>query len=74
MNAVKEGNKLSPRELEVAVRIAQGKGNKQIAKELCIGESTVKNYVRSIFIKGRFSSRLQVGLKYSCLINLGAGI
>jgi two-component system nitrate/nitrite response regulator NarP len=42
---------LSPRELEVATLIAGGLMNKEIARELGIGEGTVKYYVHSVMIK-----------------------
>ena len=42
---------LTRREREVAVLIAQGLSNKEIANDLCIGPSTVKNHVHSILEK-----------------------
>ena len=42
---------LSEREVEVLIHIAKGAGNKLIATSLCIGESTVKTHIQSIFQK-----------------------
>lgn len=42
---------LTRREREVAVLIGQGLSNKEIANDLCIGPSTVKNHVHSILEK-----------------------
>jgi len=50
---------LSPRELEVLTLIAQGAGNKQIARQLRIAERTVKAYVTSIFNKLGVTTRAQ---------------
>ena len=51
---------LTPREREVATRIAQGLSNRQIAEELVIAERTVTNHVEHIFDKLGFRSRAQV--------------
>jgi DNA-binding NarL/FixJ family response regulator len=53
---------LSERESEVLRRIAQGKMNKQIARELDIAESTVKSHVGSLLTKLRLDSRTQLAL------------
>ncbi len=42
---------LTPREGEVAALIGRGLSNKEIAMNLCIGPSTVKNHVHSILEK-----------------------
>jgi len=42
---------LSQREFEVALLVAEGSSNKQIARELGVCEGTVKLHVRSIFRK-----------------------
>ena len=48
---------LSPREVEVIQLMSKGSGNKEIANELVIGESTVKTHLIHIFnklgVKGR---------------------
>ena len=44
---------LSPREREVALLVARGLANKEIARELGLREGTIKLHVRSIFLKLR---------------------
>ena len=51
---------LTRREREVAVLVAQGLTNRQIAEELFISERTVDNHVSNILKKGGFRSRQQV--------------
>ena len=53
---------ISARELEVIGLVADGKGNKEIAKLLGIREQTVKNHVASIMQKLGAKSRLEVGV------------
>jgi two-component system, NarL family, response regulator LiaR len=53
---------LTERETEVLELIARGKTNKQIARELFIGEATVKSHVHSILSKLNVSSRTQAAL------------
>src|ERR671914_1071157 len=53
---------LTERETEVLELIARGKANKQIARELFIGEATVKSHVHSILSKLNVSSRTQAAL------------
>jgi two-component system, NarL family, response regulator YdfI len=50
---------LSPREIEVLEMLAEGLGNKTIAKRLHISEHTVKFHVGSIFSKLHVSSRTE---------------
>ena len=50
---------LSEREVEVLMLIAKGTGNKLIATSLCIGESTVKTHIQSIFQKLGVSDRTE---------------
>jgi DNA-binding NarL/FixJ family response regulator len=59
-----ETNKLgfADREKEVAVMLAQGFTNKQIASALYISEGTVKNYVSSIYSKINISDRTKAAL------------
>ena len=42
---------LTPRELEILMRIAEGRGNKEIGEILTLSENTVKNHVKSILSK-----------------------
>ena len=51
---------LTRRERSVAELVAAGKANKQIAKELGIGERTVETYVTSALAKLGFGSRTQL--------------
>ncbi|MEU6545026.1 response regulator transcription factor [Streptomyces sp. NPDC046859] len=51
--------RLTERETEVLVMLARGKANKEIARELRIGEQTVKTYVSHIFDKLGVHSRTQ---------------
>jgi len=53
------GEELSPRELEVLGLVAQGAGNKQIARKLRIGERTVKAHVTGVFNKLGVTTRAQ---------------
>jgi NarL family two-component system response regulator LiaR len=53
---------LTEREIEVLKLIAHGKANKQIARELFIGEATVKSHVHSILSKLSVKSRTQAAL------------
>jgi DNA-binding CsgD family transcriptional regulator len=51
---------LSPRELQVAERAAQGESNKQIADRLELSEHTVKNYLFHVFEKLGVSNRFEL--------------
>ena len=42
---------LSPRQREVALLVARGLANKEIARKLGLSEGTVKQHVHSIFLK-----------------------
>jgi two-component system, NarL family, response regulator LiaR len=53
---------LSPREREVLQLIARGHSNRQIARDLTIGEQTVKTHVRSILTKLGLQDRLQAAI------------
>lgn len=56
------GNKLSPRQKEVAALIARGFTNYQIACELGISENTVKIYVSQVLRIFNISNRTQLAL------------
>ncbi|WP_168583837.1 response regulator [Gephyromycinifex aptenodytis] len=53
---------LTDRELEVLRLVAQGLGNREIAKRLFISENTVKNHVRNILEKLQMHSRMEAAL------------
>ncbi len=53
---------LSPREREVLQLIARGHSNRLIARELAIGEQTVKTHVRSILAKLGLQDRVQAAI------------
>ncbi len=54
---------LSDREITVLKLVAEGKTNKEIAKDLRISEKTVKNHTRSIFHKLNVSDRTQAAIQ-----------
>jgi non-specific serine/threonine protein kinase len=53
---------LSPRERQVAVLLAQGNTNREIAEQLVVGVKSVETYVTRILNKLGLSSRLQIAL------------
>ena len=63
-------SQLTERETEVLTLVAQGKGNKQIAAELFLSESTVKYHLRNILEKLHLESRAQA-IAYATRRGLG---
>ncbi|MDG4809543.1 LuxR C-terminal-related transcriptional regulator [Micromonospora sp. WMMD1120] len=55
-----EAGLLTPRQLQVALSVAEGMTNRQIANQLCIAEWTVVNHVRQVMRKLGCTSRVQV--------------
>jgi two-component system nitrate/nitrite response regulator NarL len=53
---------LSTRELEILEHIARGASNKEIARALCIAETTVKIHVQHILRKLKLESRVQAAV------------
>jgi len=53
---------LTPRELEIARALADGKSNKEISIMLFLSEGTIKNYVTNIFDKLQLNNRTEVAL------------
>jgi DNA-binding NarL/FixJ family response regulator len=53
---------LSPREVDVLQRVAQGRLNRQIAKELGISENTVRSHIRNILDKLQLHSRIEAAM------------
>jgi DNA-binding NarL/FixJ family response regulator len=51
---------LSPREREVAILVARGLSNRQLADELAISPATVERHVANILGKLGFHSRAQI--------------
>jgi DNA-binding NarL/FixJ family response regulator len=51
--------RLTDREMEVLKLVAQGRNNRDIAKELFISENTVKNHIRNILEKLHLHSRME---------------
>jgi DNA-binding CsgD family transcriptional regulator len=57
-----EGNRLTPRELDVVRRVTSGAANPQIARDLYVSESTVKQYMRAAMRE--LGARDRTGLAY----------
>jgi NarL family two-component system response regulator LiaR len=55
-------DQLSPREIEVLTALARGRSNKEIAKDLSIGEETVKTHVSNILSKLHLADRTQAAI------------
>jgi two-component system, NarL family, response regulator LiaR len=55
-------DKLSAREREVLAALSRGRSNRKIARELSLGEQTVKSYVSSILTKLDLQDRTQAAI------------
>lgn len=55
-------DQLSPREIGVLTALARGRSNKEIARELSIGEETVKTHVSNILSKLHLADRTQAAI------------
>ena len=53
------GSSLTRRERQIASLLSDGLSNKQIARDLCIEVSTVKNHVHNLLVKLEVKSRVQ---------------
>lgn len=62
MGSAAEQPSITARELEVMALLAEGLGNKAIARKLGIREQTVKNHLARLMAKLGLTSRAQVGL------------
>ncbi len=69
VRAPESPEKLTDRETEVLRLVARGMANKEIARELSIGDKTVKTHVSNIFSKLGVVSRTQAAL-YAASIGL----
>ena len=56
---------LTPREQEVAVLVAQGLSNRQIASRLMLSEHTIATHIRNILKKLGLNSRNQIAAYFS---------
>ncbi len=57
------GGQLSPQETRIAILVAEGRSNREIAEQLGLAEGTVKNYVSNILAKLNLSRRTQLAAK-----------
>jgi len=57
-------NKLSNREKEIMEHVAIGKPTKEIAKDLFLSSSTVRNHLANVFNKISVNNRVQATLWY----------
>jgi two-component system, NarL family, response regulator LiaR len=69
VSAPESSEELTERETDVLRLLAQGQSNKQIARNLCIAEKTVKTHVSNILSKLGVQSRTQATL-YAIRIGL----
>jgi DNA-binding NarL/FixJ family response regulator len=69
IRAPESPEKLTDRETEVLRCLAEGKSNKEIARELVVSETTVKTHVSNILMKLGVPSRTQAAL-YAVRIGL----
>jgi len=58
-----EAEPLTEREKTVLLRVADGKGNREIARELGLAEGTVKNHVSAILSKLHLRSRTELAVR-----------
>jgi len=67
-------NRLSARELQIAIMVAQGHGTKAIAHRLQISEWTVATYLRRVFAKLNVENRAAMVYRCAPLINAALGL
>ncbi|MEM8778024.1 MAG: helix-turn-helix transcriptional regulator [Cyanobacteria bacterium P01_G01_bin.49] len=68
VNPMFNSDRLTPRQREIAVLVAQGKTNAQIAAELWITENSVKQALKRMFRKLEVSSRAEMVAKLAYII------
>lgn len=61
------GQRLSPRQLDCLLMLAQGKSNKVIARELCLADSTVKTHLSAAFKTLDVGTRAEAVFKAAAL-------
>jgi two-component system NarL family response regulator len=54
---------LTERELAIFMRLASGKSNPEIGRELSLSENTVKNHIASILAKLQLNNRIQAAVQ-----------
>jgi DNA-binding NarL/FixJ family response regulator len=54
---------LTPRELEIFTRLASGKSNSDIARELSLSTNTISNHIASILAKLHLDNRIQAAVQ-----------
>jgi DNA-binding NarL/FixJ family response regulator len=55
-------NKLSPREIDILIRLQGDASNSEIAQQLFLSENTVKHHIHNILEKLGVENRRQAGL------------
>lgn len=65
LNKGKDFSELSPQEMQVVKRVAQGKTNKEIGNELGLSDRTVRNYLTNVFQKLHVSRRSQLAANFA---------
>jgi two-component system nitrate/nitrite response regulator NarL len=60
-----ECQKLTPRELEISLLVAQGLSDKEIARRLSISLQTARNHVSNALHKECLDNRCKLALKYA---------
>ena len=66
-----ENRKPSPRQQRVIELVAMGLKNREIAKELGIGDKVVRNYLSIIYDKIGVSNRVELALWYEARVSEG---
>lgn len=64
---------LTPREHQIALLVAQGKSNKEIASHLVVSPRTVEGHVQNILVKLGFTSRTQIAAVFAEEAGLSRG-
>jgi DNA-binding NarL/FixJ family response regulator len=54
------GTRFTPREMQIALLVCQGRLNKQIAAQLALSEYTVATYIKQIYLKCNVHRRTEL--------------